>query len=176
MKRILCVLILSILLPACARTPKTEASVTETGATETPHAAMPIEQALDCFISFHEMAKTDVQEAIKIYSHYESQEHYELAMKHCYRTASVDVLRIQQLSEELWVVESFVKGVETMVSGYYGVDYIGIIDGEYKIMFAEREIPKAMKEGVEIEPYEEHGPGIVNPEDILSGSGDFVIG
>ena len=72
-----------------------------------------------------------------------------------------EILRIEKLSDSLWVVETFTK-VKMLPNGAYGVNYVGFVDGQYKVFLNQSNIPKALTEGVEIEPYEIHGPDVLH--------------
>lgn len=125
-----------------------------------------IQDALAYYVSYMETWKVDHEKALREFSHYNSQEALEVGLDHPEELVSYEVLRIEQLSDQLWVVEVF--GItSTVKNGMYAANYVGLINGEYRVMISEEHIPQSLKEGVEIEPYIPHGPDIVHPDDVL---------
>lgn len=130
--------------------------------------ALPLQLAVESIVSFYEVSKTSPKDAFNRYCHYEHSENYDLAMQYCTKTLEYEILSVKQLSDKLWSVEIFAK-TEQVKLGLYTMQFVGIVDGEYKVMISSIEIPFDLKDGVEIEEYVPHGPGIVDPGDVQFG-------
>lgn len=116
--------------------------------------------ALVSFLNYMEAAKVDYVEAVNEYRHFEDEETRQLTIEHACLVLYYEILRIEKLSSELWEIEFFSQ-TEVFERGFYCVNYVGLIDGEYRIMGNIEQIPDDLKEGVDIEEYETHGPDIV---------------
>lgn len=151
------ILMLVFMLSACASTapPSTSAPASQ----KTPEMSN-IQSALDFYIECMELGKTDYQKAFLDSSHYEREEHYELARNHPQLLITYEILRIEQLSDELWLVEGFYTS-DKIKLGFYDLNYLAKFDGEWKIMMSIEEIPEALKEGIEFEEYNKESPGIL---------------
>lgn len=165
----ICLLILALLLSACSQTPATE-SDTDPVADEAP-----IVDVINFYLDYIDDCKVSWRQAVLNHVHYESEESRNLALELDDKVLNCQILRVEKLTDQLWEVERFMQ-TEIAKGGYCDVDYVGMINGQWWIMLSIKQIPAALKEGVEFEPYESHGPSIVNPEDILGGLGEFEIG
>lgn len=100
------------------------------------------------------------------YRHYEDSAAQEMAMANPTMLIDYEIIRMTKLSDSLWEVilwsQTFKKP-----DGVYGANYIGVIDGKYYVMTGIKQIPSALKEGLDLVPYEPSGPSIIDPDDVL---------
>lgn len=119
----------------------------------------------DFYIEYMDMSTKDPFTATHEYCHFESTEMLELSAS-CPPLVSYEIISWEKLSDELWAVK--ICAVEEHIpNGIYCVNYVGIIDDRYYVMGNEDEIPSALKEGINITPYEPSGPDIISPDDII---------
>jgi hypothetical protein len=123
-------------------------------------------EVLEYFVDYVELLKTDPRSGIVDYRHYEDQQAKQLSLDNAVLVLEYEVVRIEKISDQLWLVEFFLK-TEKGTLGYYVINYVGEIDGRLWIMTNEKQIPEKMKEGVVLEEYKPHGPGVVDEEDVL---------
>ena len=143
-------------------------AITTSGMNAFEKNEIPFQQAIDHFVQYLEWGKTGSAQRFVDYCHYESPESLELAQRYSDTLFTYEILRVEQLSSQLWEIEFFVTS-DRHLNGMYAVNYVGIIDGQYKVMPSQKNIPADLKENVEIEPYEPHGPDIISPDDVLVG-------
>lgn len=165
----ICVLILALLLGACAWEPASESHVDPVA------DEVPVLNVINYYCEYIDDCKISWKQAVLNHVHYESEESRKLALELDDKVLNCQILRVEKLTDQLWEVERFMQ-TEIGKEGYYDVDYVGMIDGRWWIMLSPRQIPDTLKEGVEIEPYEAYGPSIIPPEDIVGGLGEHVIG
>lgn len=72
-----------------------------------------------------------------------------------------EILRVEKLSESLWVVEGLIK-TESIPYGVYGVNYVGYMNGKWEVFLNERGLPATLTDGIEIPHYETHAADIPN--------------
>lgn len=159
--------VLSVALCACASDKNDTHSTNPT--IEMLETTEPIDStlaALQFHVEYLETMKFDPVGATVVYCHHEDPQTEQIALEYACLVLEYEILRIEKLSSRLWVVEQFTKS-EINKLGRYGVNYIGIIDGRYRVMANEEQIPQELKEGIEIPEYMPHGPGIVDEEDVL---------
>ena len=163
----ICFLVFLICLSAvaCTRQGNTIPGTSEHTEPGAMNNLLPIQLAVNIYVSFFEGTKSTPRDAIDEYCHYELNEYYYLDMEHCTKTLEYEIVSIKQLSNQLWSIEVFVKN-EQIKLGQYAMQYVGVVDGEYKVMLSSKQIPPDLKEGIEIEDYEAHGPGIIDPGDV----------
>lgn len=74
--------------------------------------------------------------------------------------SSYEIVRFEKLSDSLWVIETFMTK-PSKPDGVYGVNYVGVIDGNMLVYRSLKDVPNVLTEGLDIEEYKPHGPGIV---------------
>lgn len=141
------ILLLCVLLNACAAGVPQEVSDNEA------------KQAVTEFYRESlELMKTDYEKVIRERCHYESQEKYQLALNNPQELKSFEILQVDRLSDNLWVIEThYVYEHYT----FYDVDYVSKIDEAWKLMFGEEEIPASIKKNVVIPEYDRENPDIL---------------
>lgn len=96
---------------------------------------------------------TDRANAVNNYIHYEDVFLYHAAIADIavpfYRFEMRD---IEKLSDSLWVVTAYIES-DYQDEGYEITNYIGILNGEFKIMVNDLQIPAELKEGVDLSSY-----------------------
>lgn len=118
-------------------------------------------EAFDFFVSYIESTRSgDWKHTVEEYLHFEDEENREMTIAYGTPTLSYEIIRIEKLSNKLWEIEYFITS-EANRYGFYCANYVGIIDGRHRAMTNVMHIPAELSEGLEIEPYEPHGPGIV---------------
>ena len=132
---------------------------TEPDPTEATTRENPGLTALLTYIRFMELAKNSFAEAAKEYAHYEIEENRILDQQTAERIRTYEIIQCRELSENLWAVEVFFTS-DLNIYGGYCEHYVGIVDGEYRVLLATKHIPAELGEGLELEPYKPHGPGV----------------
>ncbi len=171
-------LLLLCLLCACGEDP-TEPSVhpsTSTTAVIPPTVPNisddPSLEILNFYLEYLEASKISAVDAILKYLYFENEEYRLLSLSSAEHDnfLSYQMIRLEKLSDDLWLIESFIQS-EKIPGGIYGLNFVGRIDGKLYVMSNKREIPEYLKNGLEIEDYEPHGPGGVAPDDVLGPVG-----
>lgn len=171
------IIFLCVILSACSLAPS---SSTNDLPSSTTHSMIPtqlqsptesnptleIQTVLNFYIGCMELMKTDFEYVIRNHCHYELEKSYQLALENLDTFYNFQILRVEQLSEELWVIEYFYTS-EVVPGGAYDLNYLAEFDGEWKIMMSNKQIPDALKIGIEFEDYNKESPGIVDPNDVL---------
>ena len=96
-------------------------------------------EALNFYISYMETARFDWQKAVGEFLHFEDEESKSLSLRGN-PILSYQLIRFEKLSDQLWIVEVFIKR-DYIPDGAYGVNFVGIIDGEYRVMNNKKKIP-----------------------------------
>lgn len=170
-------ILLCVILNACSFNPQSSTSDSQAS---TSHSTIPtqsksptesnapleIQTVLEFYIGCMELMKTDFEYVIRNHCHYELEEHFQLALENLDTFHSFQILRVEQLSEDLWVIEYFYTS-EVVSGGAYDLNYLAKFDGEWKIMMSIKQIPDALKAGIEFEDYNKESPGILDPDDVL---------
>lgn len=154
------ILALALVLACLAGCDMNNELPTEPAPTEPTLPEDPTMEALETYIRFKEMQKKDYIGALKAYVHYEDPKRLEEVEEISERIFTYEILRIEKLSPKLWAVEFFFTS-EVIPLGAYCQHYVGIIGGEYRIMIGLKNIPAELSEGLDLEPYPPHGPGVV---------------
>ena len=110
----------------------------------------------------------DWQEAVTTYCYFNGNEDVLKTTLEGGQILSYEIIRVQKYSDKLWEIESFCTDSQ-IPSGLYGVHYIVIIDGEYRVCLNLRWVPDELLEGIEIEPYQIHGPDIIGSDENITG-------
>lgn len=165
MRNKLCLIVAFILiitaLCACASNGKNE---TDDSGAASDTGVIP-KTVQEFYVEFMETAKTDGS-AFARYCHYESEEAQRQAEKGADLIKSYEIYRWGRYSDQLWCVEWFASTAMVPL-GQGGVHYIGLINGEYKVILNIDHIPEELKAGCDIEEIEPFGPGIVDEDDII---------
>ena len=109
---------------------------------------------------FMDLAKDGWSIAVQLYAHYENEVYLESAVNSDVRVLEYEVISTKQLSGKLWEIEVYTESTEIPL-GMYCAHYVGIVDGKMRVMISIKNIPEELKEGVELIPYEPHGPGVL---------------
>ena len=132
---------------------------TEPDPTEATLPAEPTLEVLEFYVSFVEMQKIDFIGAYREYGHFEDPEGWE-KIENCQEVIyECEIICVEKMSSNLWTVEFFYKSKEIPL-GAYILHYVGVIDGEYRVMNNLRHVPPELSDGLDLKPYWPHGPGI----------------
>ena len=156
-----CILVICCLVTGCAKENAPEFTLTPFDSS--------FSDAVRCYSMFIDAAMADWSDAVEKYCHFESADNRKLSLEKGTPTRSCEILRVEKLSDQLWEFEVFIKD-GLLVDGAYGVHYVGVINGEYRVMVNIEEIPAALKDGVEIVPYKPHGPSIIGTNEDMTGT------
>lgn len=126
------------------------------------------QEVTETYIAYREMAMVDWQEAVKTYCYYNGDEEGFNKALEGIQTTFYEIIRVQKYTDALWEIEFFFKD-SFIPSGMYGVNYVALIDGEYRVCTNLRWVPDELLEGIEIEPYQIHGPDIIGSDENITG-------
>lgn len=115
--------------------------------------------AVSVYEAFAQTALVDWSKAVTEYCHFSDPADLERSQQGK-PIHSLEILRIEKLSEKLWVVEFFATD-DLCPNGIYLAHYVGLYDGAWRVFLNESLIPAELTEGIEIEPYEPHGPDVL---------------
>lgn len=115
------------------------------------HNEVP-KQAEQVYTSYLETDKTDSYLAVKDYCHYEMKNREEMAAKSTDHIVDYRILEWCKLSDELWAVTAEISTTYQPQMRTV-TNFVGIIDGEYRVMTGYRQIPQELKEGIDMSAY-----------------------
>ena len=94
----------------------------------------------EVYTEFIKTGMSDWEKAVNKFCAFPNQEQKELALTGD-PIIYYEILRLEKLSDSLWVVETFTK-VKLFPKGIYGVNYVGFVDGQYKVFLNQSNIPE----------------------------------
>lgn len=112
----------------------------------------------DFYIQYLEYMMTDISKAAQMV-YFPDNSEMPMFLQ-CDLITSYEILRFEKLSDTLWVIETCTTN-PTFPDGIYGVNYVGVIDGNMLVYRNLKSLPNVLTEGLDIEEYKPHGPGIV---------------
>ena len=154
MKRTLCIIgALLMLMLFCACSP----------------SKLSEEEVREFYMEYVETAKEDRIKSL-VYIHYED-EYWREADKESgsnllYRT---DILNMERLNDDLWLLQIYYESV-AVPQGNTIYHFVGLVDGECKIMKNWEQVPASLAEGLNLEQYMPTGE-IVYPDEIIIPEG-----
>ena len=164
------------LLCACTNDPTMPTTTTPTTAPTTmpaPSTAHPVSndpslEILSFYLEYCEATKRDSVMALLQYVHYEDKETLKLALSVAPDDPVMhyEIIRLERLSDDLWLIEECFYSKLTP-GGICGLNFVGRINGKLYVITGKSQIPPHLKEGLVIEDYTPHGPGILVPDDVL---------
>lgn len=110
--------------------------------------------ARDVYEDYLELAEVSLSAAINKYCHYERIEIYHMAWDTPEYMTSHEILNWEQLSDNLWAAKiryTSPIGGEDVASE--GTNFVGLIQGTYKIFISIEEVPYFLTEGLDLEEY-----------------------
>ena len=117
------------------------------------------------YIAYKELAMTNWQDAVRQYCYFDDEDALKKTLEGT-PIYSYEIIRVEKYSDLLWEIEFFSNAAYNP-QGAYGVNYVAKIDGKYRVIINLRWVPEEILEGLEIEPYVPHGPGVVGYEDVI---------
>lgn len=104
------------------------------------------------YMDFIDAAKNGTFEDFVSFVHYENTDHLNYAEESYIQLEQCEIERWKQLSADLWVVEIKVmmEGESTMQGGFY---FVGVVNGEYRVMLNARNVPEALRNGLDLSEY-----------------------
>ena len=112
------------------------------------------------YIAYMEATKVDQSAADQKYCHYELKEYMELDAQNKTNNLEYEILEWEKLSAQLWAVTSFVK-TPAEPEGYQMTQYVGLVDGSYRVMKREFHIPSDLKQDIDFSKYIPTGDNIL---------------
>ena len=107
----------------------------------------------------------DVETALTDYVHYEDPLLYEIGIQTSNITIpEYNILSIEELSNTLWAIHVWQK--DLIGSDYTIYQFVGVINGEYKVILNPDNIPSYLKTDVDLTPY--YSENNVSPNDIIA--------
>lgn len=116
---------------------------------------------------FIEVDLTDPVRAIEEYVHYNDETLKAVAIdsvKGNY-TTYYEILSLEKISDQLWAVELY---IETSMDpqGFTAYNFVGEIDGEYKVIRGVNQIPETLTQNHNLDAYLPTGD-FIDPEDVI---------
>lgn len=131
----ICILLFAVLLSACTREPE-------------------MSEAEEFYREFMDATLVDLHEATIKYVHFEDERHLQWTLESETKMHSYEIIKVEQLSEELWVFTVSVAD-DNHPQGYEVFNFVGVVDGQYRVMRNIDQIPPELKADVEnIEDYQ----------------------
>ncbi len=126
------------------------------GCTFTGAAQDPEEQKIrEFYEDFIQQEQTDPVYALEQFVYIEDENSKIIALTYAERgevATSTEILNVEKLSEDLWAVEiSYVLPANP--EGDTAYNFVGKVDGAYKVMRNVRAIPEELSRGLDLEPY-----------------------
>ena len=150
MKRIICVIgavLMLILSSACSSAELSEKDVRE------------------FYTEYVEAVKQDRLPAIFEYVHYEYESMLEADKEYPSDPLfHAEILRVEKLSPELWVLQIYYESSQ-IPAGATAYQFVGIIDGELKVMKGHFNVPSVLAQNLDLEQYAPDN--YVHPDDVL---------
>lgn len=100
--------------------------------------------------------KVSTGSAVQEYCHYEIEAYFNDMIKNTAKVHSYDILEFKQLSDKLWVVKANIAW-DMKPEGETVYNFVGEIDGEYKVMPSDIHVPIELKNGIDLSAYENPG-------------------
>ena len=99
-----------------------------------------------------ELAEVSLSAAINKYCHYERIEIYHMSWDTPEYMISHEILSWEQISDNLWAAKiRYTSSFDGIVTE--GTNFVGLIQGTYKIFISVEEIPYFLTEGLDLEEY-----------------------
>lgn len=121
----------------------------------------------DFYEEFMEVEMSDPVRAIEEYVFYNDEAIKAIAIDSVEgnHTTHYEILRLEIISEQLWAVEVY---FETQMSpeGFTAFNFVGEVDGEYKVMRSVRQIPQSLIENLDLDAYLPTGD-FIDSEDVM---------
>lgn len=117
------------------------------------------EEELDArgtYEAFFEISKRDTSAAFEKYGYFLDDASRTKALESYNYTADYEILEWRQLSDQLWVVIVELRTYSNNFNLYGALNFVALIDGEYKVINNIRGIPENLKEGVDLTKYEDY--------------------
>ena len=117
--------------------------------------------ARDVYEDYLEMAEVSLSAAINKYCHYERIEMYHMAWDTPEYMASHEIVSWEQLSDNLWAarLRYTPNGKDVVIEG---TNFVGLIQGTYKVFISIEEVPFFLTEGLDVQKYYDER---IDPED-----------
>lgn len=127
----------------------------------------PEEEVRNFYMEYVEACKEDRMNATIQYVHFEDETDRKVAELNAQCTLlCTDVLSIERLSNDLWVIYIYYENLY-VPDGNYTHHFVGVIDGEYKVMRSVRNIPSDLKQDLSFEQYMPTGDFVSHDEVII---------
>lgn len=124
----------------------------------TQEPAIPLEiEAL--YLQYLDTSRTDNAAAVDNYCYYEIKELIPVAKEAGVYIQDYSILSWEQLTDQLWVVTADIMDSVSEES-HIAYNFVGIIDGEYKVMTSARQVPPSLREGLDLTAYIPTGDAI----------------
>lgn len=131
-----------------------------------PSAEQQEQEAQAIYQAFLETCKTDQAAALEQYCHYEYDWIREIAMESLDPLTSYEIQSWERINDCLWAASIYAES-RGWPEGFIAMQFVGIIDGEYKVMTGVNQVPESLGENLDREQYRPTGENIVDPEDVI---------
>lgn len=113
----------------------------------------PEEEVQNFYMEYVEACKEDRMDATTKYVHFEDPFDWEMAKQTSNNSLlRTDILNIERLSDELWVIHIYYESLY-VPDGNETYHFVGVLDGEYKVMRSLENIPPYLKQDLSLEQY-----------------------
>ena len=107
------------------------------------------------YIEYLNTAKKNRLTSFENYLHYENSQAYELALTSTSinQLYSYEILSSKQLSDKLWAFTARLV-TDFMPDGGVVTNFVGVIDGEFRVMLSNQQIPAALQGSLDLSEYD----------------------
>lgn len=107
----------------------------------------------DVYREYMEAAKSGYAEAQPEFCHFENSEYLQVVMEQTDYVIDYEIISVEPLSEKLWAVNAKTVTLYHKDTWYSFTNFVGLIDGKYKVMVHEAEIPAELKTGIDLQRF-----------------------
>lgn len=119
----------------------------------------------DVFLNYLETIKSDYVKAANEYCHFEMPIIKELVMQSNDYLLSYQVIKWEQISEVLWAVEVSITSTYSDENNIY--NFVGFVDGEWRVMLNPYQIPAYMLRDLDLAHYSTTGEKVIPYEAVI---------
>lgn len=132
----------------------------------------PEEEVCNFYMEYVEVCKKDRMDATTKYVHFENPFEWEIAKQNSHNALlHTDILSIERLSNELWVIHIYYESLY-VPDGNKTYHFVGVLDGEYKVMRNSKDIPSYLKQDLSFDQYMPTGE-FVSPDEVILPNGKW---
>ena len=106
------------------------------------------------YLEYMKAAKNGYASAQQKYCHFESDDTKEVMGLTSSKVLKYEIIELDEITDSLWVVTAKTLTSTHPEVWYVFTNYIGVVDGEYKVLLNSNEVPEQLKQGIDLERYD----------------------